>query len=54
MLALQQLAGQRGFGAVTLAAQTQAIGFYERLGYVAHGNEFMDAGIPHRWMDLTL
>jgi predicted GNAT family N-acyltransferase len=29
-----------------------AIPFYERLGYVARGPVFLDAGIEHRWMDL--
>ena len=30
-----------------LEAQTQALKFYEKLGYVAEGEEFLDAGIPH-------
>lgn len=34
----------------TLSAQTHALHFYERLGYVAQGPEFMEAGIPHRFM----
>jgi predicted GNAT family N-acyltransferase len=54
MLALQELARERGFSGVTLAAQLPAIGFYERLGYVARGDVFLDAGIEHRWMDLDL
>jgi predicted GNAT family N-acyltransferase len=33
-----------------LDAQTHALQFYERLGYVAYEEEFMDAGIPHRHM----
>jgi predicted GNAT family N-acyltransferase len=33
-----------------LDAQTHALQFYERLGYEAYGEEFMDAGIPHRHM----
>jgi ElaA protein len=33
-----------------LGAQTHAIGFYERLGFVATGPEYPDAGIPHRDM----
>ncbi|MGH6838809.1 MAG: GNAT family N-acetyltransferase [Methylocella sp.] len=33
-----------------LDAQTHALQFYERLGYDAYGDEFMDAGIPHRHM----
>ena len=35
-------------------AQTHALGFYERLGFVAFGDEFDDAGIPHRDMVLEL
>ena len=31
----------------TLSAQTHALKFYEKLGYVAKGAEFMEAGIPH-------
>ena len=33
-----------------LDAQTHALQFYTRLGYEAYGEEFMDAGIPHRHM----
>jgi predicted GNAT family N-acyltransferase len=33
-----------------LDAQTHALKFYARLGYEAYGEEFMDAGIPHRHM----
>ena len=43
-----------GYRVVRLGAQTHAIGFYERLGFVAEGPEFMDAGIPHRWMAMAL
>jgi predicted GNAT family N-acyltransferase len=31
-----------------LEAQTHALQFYERMGYEAYGEEFLDAGIPHR------
>ena len=54
MEALQAEARRRGLSGITLAAQTHAIPFYERLGYVARGEVFLDAGIDHRWMDLTL
>jgi predicted GNAT family N-acyltransferase len=54
MAGLHDLARQRGATAVTLAAQLHAIGFYERLGYVARGEIFLDAGIEHRWMDVEL
>lgn len=43
-----------GHDQVELAAQTHALDFYERLGFTAYGDEFMDAGIPHRNMRLTL
>lgn len=33
-----------------LGAQTQVIGFYQKLGFTAHGAEFLDAGIKHQWM----
>lgn len=33
-----------------LHAQVQALGFYEKLGFVAEGPTFMEAGIPHRLM----
>jgi ElaA protein len=33
-----------------LGAQTYALGFYERLGFVATGPVYDDAGIPHRDM----
>ncbi|MGH4027650.1 GNAT family N-acetyltransferase [Actinomycetota bacterium Odt1-20B] len=52
--ALEEAARERGLTAVDLHAQTQAMGFYERLGYVAYGPEFPDAGMPHRSMRKTL
>lgn len=33
-----------------LDAQTHATGFYRALGFMEEGEEFMDAGIPHRRM----
>jgi predicted GNAT family N-acyltransferase len=54
MAALHDLARRRGATSVTLAAQLHAIGFYEKLGYEARGEVFLDAGIEHRWMDIEL
>jgi predicted GNAT family N-acyltransferase len=53
---LLDLAARQGLSQVTLAAQTHAIGFYERAGFYAIGEPFLDAGIPHRLMvrDLLL
>lgn len=39
---------------VKLGAQTQALGFYEKLGFEAYGPEYLSAGIAHRDMILPL
>lgn len=36
--------------AVELSAQTHAIPFYERFGFIAYGDEYLDCDIPHRMM----
>lgn len=48
--AIEEAARARGLTALDLHAQTHALGFYERLGYVAYGPEYPEAGIPHRAM----
>lgn len=45
-------ARQAGHAEVLLDAQTHALEFYQRLGFTAFGEEFIDAGIPHRSMRL--
>src|SRR4051794_4673076 len=40
----------RGATELELHSQVHALGFYERLGYVAEGPEYLDGGIPHRTM----
>jgi len=47
---LIKIAADEGITEVTLGAQTHAIGFYEELGFVAFGEVFDDAGMPHRSM----
>ena len=47
---LLDLAAKQGLTRVALSAQTHAVGFYERAGFRAIGQPFMDAGIPHRKM----
>jgi predicted GNAT family N-acyltransferase len=49
---LQSEARRLGRPGITLSAQIHAIPFYERLGYTARGDVFLDAAIEHRWMDL--
>ena len=45
---------REGVTTAKLAAQTHALGFYEALGFVAEGPEFLDAGILHRNMTRPL
>lgn len=47
LVALIELAAARGSTVVCLNAQTRAQAFYLRHGFVAEGEEFPDAGIPH-------
>ncbi|WP_404377145.1 GNAT family N-acetyltransferase [Vreelandella aquamarina] len=54
MEAAIQAARETGHPHAALSAQLHALAFYERLGFVAHGEVFMDAGIPHREMVLAL
>ena len=49
-----QVAADRGYSIVTLSAQVQALGFYEKLGYQARGKIYLDAGIEHRDMDIQV
>ena len=56
-LVLQRLikaARERGDAEVVLSAQVHALGFYARYGFVAEGDVYLDAGIPHRTMSLQL
>jgi predicted GNAT family N-acyltransferase len=48
--ALVAEAGARAMESVLLNAQTHALGFYRAHGFVEEGEEFMEAGIPHRTM----
>jgi predicted GNAT family N-acyltransferase len=50
LAALMQAARARGDREVLLSAQTHAIAFYARFGFVAEGEVYDDAGIPHRRM----
>jgi len=52
--ALLHMAGEAGLSRVYLNAQCSAEGFYRRAGFVAEGEVFDDAGIPHRRMSRPL
>ena len=45
---------QQGVKKALLGSQTHALAFYERLGFVAFGPIYDDAGIPHRDMERDL
>ena len=47
-------ASNRHYHGVDLDAQVQALPFYQRFGFVAEGEVFMDANIPHRKMRMQL
>jgi predicted GNAT family N-acyltransferase len=54
LTALMDVARIRGLSRVELNAQIHALAFYERHGFHAEGEEFLDAGILHRrmWREL--
>jgi predicted GNAT family N-acyltransferase len=54
MRALELEARARGHDRLVLNAQVAVLPFYERLGYVVDGPEFLEAAIPHRAMSKRL
>jgi predicted GNAT family N-acyltransferase len=51
---LIEAAKQSHFKSLTLNAQRSAEDFYAKHGFIALGDEFIDAGIPHIAMSLEL
>ena len=51
---LEQIAAAQGLSRVKLHGQTQAEGFYAKLGYRASSDVFMEDGIPHVLMTKEL
>ncbi len=51
---IEHMRGATPHTRVRLGAQTHALEFYRKLGFVAFGDEYMDAGIPHFDMEMTL
>lgn len=54
LAALLREAARRGATRAVLHAQVHALGFYAREGFTAVGEEFEEAGIPHRRMEREL
>jgi predicted GNAT family N-acyltransferase len=50
MFALEGEAARSGRSLLILSSQLTAVPFYEKLGYEAYGDVFVDAGIDHRMM----
>ena len=51
---LIEAASTRGHREVVLSAQVHAAGFYRAHGFVEQGDEYLEAGIPHREMRRAL
>ena len=49
-----EIAREIGHKQITLSAQIQAMPFYRELGYKERGPLYLDAGIQHQDMDITL
>ncbi|WP_339677290.1 GNAT family N-acetyltransferase [uncultured Zhongshania sp.] len=49
-----EYAKEQDWRSLTLSAQDHAINFYVAQGFIAFGDMFMDAGIPHQSMQLLL
>jgi predicted GNAT family N-acyltransferase len=54
LAAAERRAREMGCNQMVLAAQTSAMGIYERAGYTARGKVFLDAGIEHMTMEKPL
>jgi predicted GNAT family N-acyltransferase len=54
LLALVKIGRNNGIDRLCLSAQCHAIPFYERMGFVAQGDIYEEAGIAHRWMEQPL
>jgi|SRR5215213_8253916 len=54
MIFAENLARDRGYKKISMHARKNAIGFYEKMGYVRIGNEFEEITIPHYLMEKKL
>jgi predicted GNAT family N-acyltransferase len=50
----ENLARDHGFRKITMHARSNAVGFYEKLGYQKVGDEFEEVTIPHYVMEKKL
>ena len=50
----ENIARDRGYKKITMHARKSATGFYEKLGYVISGGEFVEVTLPHVVMEKRL
>ncbi len=50
----ENVARDRGFKKICMHARKTALGFYEKLGYVKIGDEFVEVTVPHYEMEKML
>jgi GNAT superfamily N-acetyltransferase len=50
----ENVARDKGYRRMVMHARKTAVGFYEKLGYSAKGEEFQEVTIPHFLMEKTL
>lgn len=50
----ENIARDMGYKKISMHARKTALGFYEKLGYHAVGNEFLEVTIPHYTMEKNL
>jgi GNAT superfamily N-acetyltransferase len=50
----ENIARDRGYRRITMHARKSATGFYEKLGYVISGDEFVEVTLPHVTMEKQL
>jgi predicted GNAT family N-acyltransferase len=54
LLTALEIARKQGLKRVYLHSQVSALGFYARSGFVGYGERFLEAGIEHRAMELSI
>lgn len=50
----ENIARDRGYRFINMHARINAVGFYEKVGYVVKGNKFTEVTIPHYLMEKSL
>jgi ribosomal protein S18 acetylase RimI-like enzyme len=54
ILFAENLARDHGYRLITMHARDNAVGFYEKMGYMVRGEEFQEVTLPHHLMEKRL